>query len=55
MLPVERFFGSGFPHIPIGDQVHAVGIDRDGQEDDFVQDAEGLGVVAADHPPDQLE
>ena len=49
------FFRVGFPHVPVGDELQAVGIDRDGEEDDVVQNAERLGVVAADHLPDQLD
>ncbi len=49
-------FGRLFvPHVPVGNEVEPVGVGRHGQENDVVEDAPGLGVVRADHPPDELD
>ena len=42
-------------HVPIGDEVEPVRIGGDGEEDDVVEDAPGLGVAPAGHPPDELD
>ena len=41
-------------HVPVGDQGVPVGVGVDRQEDDLVQDAHRLGVVAADHLPGEF-
>jgi hypothetical protein len=50
--PLRRFL---LAHVPVGHEVEPVGIGRDREEDDVVEDAPGLGVVPADHPPDELD
>ena len=42
-----RCFGIGGAHVPVGDQLHAVGIDGREQEDVVVEDAQGLRIAAA--------
>ena len=41
-------------HVPVGDQLLAVGIGLDVEQDHVVEEAHGLGVGAADHLVDHL-
>ncbi len=43
-----RCVGVGGAHVPVGDQLHAVGIDGREQQDVVVQDAQGFGVAAGE-------
>ena len=43
-----RCFGIGGAHVPVGDQLHAVGIDGREQEDIVVEDAQRLRIAAAE-------
>ena len=54
MPPVERRFGSLLAHVPVGDQLHAVGIGVDGEDDDVAQEAHRLFVGAADELIDRF-
>ena len=42
------------PHVPVGDEGVAVRIGVGDQEDDVIQEAHRLGVVAADHLPHEF-
>ena len=46
--------GNRLAHVPVGDQLHAVGVGVHGQDDHVVEDAQRLGVVARDHLVDEL-
>jgi hypothetical protein len=45
----------GIAHVPVGDQLHPVRVDRGEEQDDVVQDAEGLGIAARRHLVGDLE
>ena len=44
----------GLPHVPAGDELHAVGVGVDGEQDHVVQDPARLGIVASRHLVDEL-
>ena len=44
----------GLAHVPVGDQLHAVRINLNRQQDHLVEDAQGLRVGAADHTVNEL-
>ena len=51
---VDRRFGIRIAHVPVGDQLHAVGIGVDGQDDHVAQEAHRLFVGAADELIDRF-
>jgi hypothetical protein len=40
----DTFFGDGFAHVPVGDEVEAVGVVEDAEDDVVVEETEGFGV-----------
>ncbi len=49
-----RLLGIGLAHVPVRDQLHAVGIGVRGEDDDVVQNAQRFGIVARHHLVDEL-
>jgi hypothetical protein len=43
-----------FTHVPVGNQIHSVRVDANGQENHVFQEARGLSIVQANHLIDQL-
>ena len=40
----DAFFGDGFAHVPVGDEVETVGVVEDAEDDVVVEEAEGFGI-----------
>ena len=51
----DAFFGDGFAHVPLADEVVAIGIGMDAENDDVLKDAHGFGVGSAGELPDGLD
>ena len=51
----DAFFGDGFAHVPFADEVVAIGIGMDAENDDVLEDAHRLGVSAARELPNGLD